>query len=234
MNWTQYSTAYDLMADNNPEYQQILDRCQRHLSGCDPAGTTRVLDIGAGTGNFSLLAARTLPLASVVHLEPDPGMNSRLSAKRAALGLENLSLREQPVQDAEFPVASMDLIVCVHALYTMPDPRAQLCRLTSWLRPGGHAFLCDLGRALDVNDWRRFLFRHLLREKGPLRAISLVLRGRQVARQNHNIARLQRAGKYWLHTPAEFRAAVEQSGLLIEEQDVMYRGCSDLVLARKP
>lgn len=231
MNWTDYAVVYDLMAENNPAYQELLARCRSILAGNADAKILRVLDVGAGTGNFSLLAAQFFPTAEVVHLEPDAGMN--FHARTKAQHLSNFTVLEQPVERAEFTDASFDLILSIHALYTMPQPQEQLRRLAGWLRPGGQALLCDCGRQMDVVNWRRFLFKHLWSEKGLCRAAALLWRGRQIARQNQTIADLQRSGRYWLHSPKEFRMAVEQSGLQIVSQELAYRGCSDLVVAQK-
>jgi len=86
---------------------------------------------------------------------------------------------------------------------------------------------------MNVADWRQFLFNHLRRETGLWQTAKLLWRGRKIARQNQNIATLQRSGKYWLHSPEEFRTTVEQSGLQILQQELVYRGCSDLVIAQK-
>ena len=233
VNWSEYAAVYDLMAENNPTYQELLAHCRGFLGADCQTKVSRVLDAGAGTGNFSLLCAQSLAATEVIHLEPNAGMNSRTRAKAQAQRLGNLTVLEQPVESTEFPAASFDLIISVHALYTMPQPQVQLRRFAGWLRPGGQAFLCDFGRTMVVADWRKFLFNHLRREKGLLRTLNLLWHGRQIAQQNQTIAQLQGSGEYWLHSPEEFRTAVEQSGLQIRKQALVYRGYSDLVIAQK-
>lgn len=227
VSWEEYAEVYDLMAENNPAYQDLMSRYRLFLESRSRP-VRKILDAGAGTGNFSLLAAQMFPEAEVIHLEPDEGMNRRLVAKSD--GIRNLSIVTLPVECAEFPAECFDLIISVHALYTMPEPHKQLERMAGWLRPGGSAFLCDFGRLMDLADWRNYLFRHFYREKGLLRAVQLLWQGRNVACQNSRIAAIQREGRYWMHSPKDFRAAVTQAGFQVAHQEEVYRGASDLIL----
>lgn len=231
VSWQRYAAVYDLMAANNPAYQALLVRCRRFLTGVSALPIRSILDAGAGTGNFSLAAAGMFQEASVVHLEPDPAMNAQ--ARDKANGNRRWSVLECPIEQAQFPAACFDVVLSVHALYAMPQPRIQLGRLAEWLRPGGQAFLCDFGRVMNVADWRKFMFSHLRLEKGLLGAIRILWLGREVARQNRKVAHLQKSGRFWLHTADEFRASVEAAGLQVVGAEVVYRRYSDLICAQK-
>lgn len=233
VNWSAYARQYDLMTENNPAYQELVRQYQDFLASCTASNIRRVLDVGAGTGNFSLLAAQCLSSAKVTHLEPDAGMNACARDKARANQLNNLLVDERAIEEAQFPAEHFDLVVSVHALYTMQKPQEQLRRFAAWLRPGGQAFLCDFGRTMDVADWRGYLFQHLRRKFGALGALKLFWRGREVARQNWNVAALQKCGQYWLHTTEEFQTAVEAAGFQIIRQELVYRGYSDLVIAKR-
>jgi len=233
VNWSDYARHYDLMAENNPAYQELIAHYQDFLGLCVGGNIRRVLDVGAGTGNFSLLAAKCLSLAEVIHLEPDAGMNARAHEKTQTNQLNNLLMDNRAIESADFPAGHFDLVVSVHALYAMPNPQWQLQKFAAWLRPGGLAFLCDFGRMMDVADWRSYLFQHLQRKHGIMQAFRLFWRGREVAQQNRNVAALQKCGRYWLHTPEEFQAAVEAAGFQIIRQELIYRGYSDLIIAKK-
>ncbi len=233
VSWRQYAAVYDLMAENNPAYQELV-KCYRDFIAANCiTPLQRVLDAGAGTGNFSLVAAQKLPTAKIIHLEPDLGMNLCVKAKSQTRQITNLIVDERAIEAAEFPAAAFDVITSVHALYTMPQPQEQLRRFAAWLRPGGLVFLCDFGRVMEVADWRNYLFKHLCRENGLLETLKILWRGRQIARENRKIARLQRHGKYWMHSPDQFRGAVETAGFQILKQELVYRGCSDLIIAKK-
>ena len=125
-----------------------------------------------------------------------------------------------------------DLVVCVHALYAMPDQRKRLDDLRRLLRPGGWLFLVDLGRHMDVSDWRRYLFSSLRKEKGLVGALRVFWQGREIATQNNAIFKAQTDGVYWTHTAAELASAVSESGFEIVQQKPVYRGYSDLLVCR--
>ena len=127
---------------------------------------------------------------------------------------------------------SADLVICVHALYTMPKQADRIRDLRNLLRPGGILYLIDLGRFMNVADWRRYLFSHLRKEHGLIGALRIFWRGREIAKQNTAILEAQKQGAYWTHTTEEIEAEVEQAGFEILRQQSVYRGYSDLLVCR--
>jgi len=225
--WSAYATAYDLLSDHNPEYQLLMQDFEAFLETIKTPGV--IYDIGGGTGNYTEIAARICP-GSEVHLaEPDTAMirtaQSKLKAHR------NVSFHNLALQDLDAPNAA-DLVVCVHALYAMPDQSQRLKDLRRLIRPGGYLYLIDLGRYMDVADWRSYLFTELKNEHGLKEALKIFWRGRQVAKQNSAIYKAQKKGVYWTHSEAEIAAAVTAAGFDIIRQQSVYRGYSDLLVCR--
>lgn len=232
--WTAYAAVYDRILAHNPAYQELVHRFGAEVSAWPlPAGRP-IIDVGAGTGSFSLAWARRFPDNPVTHLDLDAGMNAAAERKARAAGLGNLAVVTRSVHEVTIEPGSAAALSCVHALYTFPQPAAALRRMHDWLAPGGRAFLCDIGRTLDLGDWSRFLVGHLLRSIGPVRTAWLYWRGREFLRQNRAIRAAQRDGSYWTHTPEAFHAAVLAAGFEIERVDTCYRGYSDLVIACRP
>lgn len=192
-----------------------------------------LLDIGAGTGNFTLTAAEALPETSIIHLEPDKGMNQRFRDKMLKCEFTNIVCIEESFENANIETNSISIVVAVHSLYVLPSPKQALKRLFSWLKPGGCAFFCDLGRVLDISDWRQYLVAQLFRRNSLLKATSLLIRGRSIAQQNRLISKNQKIGVYWRHTPDEFREAIEEAGFHVIRQEIVYRDYSDLIVAEK-
>lgn len=225
--WNAYATAYDLLSEHNPAYQALLADFEAFLGTIEPPRV--ILDVGAGTGNYTEIAARKFPDAELYCIEPDAGMIARAEEKLAAhpqIRFENL-----PLEDVrEEGIA--DLIVCVHAVYAMPGQAERLKDLHRLLRPGGMLYLIDLGRPMDVSDWRGFLFSHLRNERGLWGALKVFWQGREIAKQNNNILKAQQQGVYWTHSEAEIAAAVTAAGFDILRQQSVYRGYSDLLVCR--
>lgn len=97
----------------------------------------RVLDVAAGTGAFSLLAARAG--ADVLATDFAPGMIERLRRRAAAEGLANLAAEVMDGQALAVPDASFDASVSILGLIFFPDIPRGLGQLRRVLRPGGRA-----------------------------------------------------------------------------------------------
>jgi len=103
-------------------HQRVLERWSRPDSSRDfvcsqVMGNTTVLDIGAGTGSWSLLLARKA--AHVTAVDPSPAMLSVLEENLAEAGLKNVSVVLGGGPEAEGEPA--DLTLCAHAMYGCAD-----------------------------------------------------------------------------------------------------------------
>lgn len=225
--WSAYAASYDLLAEYNPAYQQLLKEFEKALLEVD--APRLIYDVGGGTGNYSQIAAKRYPDSSIYLVEPDLGM--RLRAKDKLSACDNIAYIDCPLQEFEAS-AKADLVICVHALYAMPDPQRRLIELRGLLRPGGLLFLVDIGRTLNVADWRSYLFSHLTKELGIAKAIQIFWKGREIAKQNKAIFQAQEEKLYWTHSESEISSAVESAGFEVITQKTVYRGYSDLLLCR--
>lgn len=108
------------------------------------APPARVLDCGAGGGEFSyLLTSRGYRFTGI---EPNDGYREYA---RAEYGVD---VRPGTLDDNEFAAGEFDLITMFHVLEHVPDPAAALARLTGWLRPGGHLYLEVPNALTDVSS----------------------------------------------------------------------------------
>jgi ubiquinone/menaquinone biosynthesis C-methylase UbiE len=226
--------VYDLMAAYNPAFVELHKSILEHIGGLGLAPEGVAVDLGAGTGEYSLALARRCPGWKVVHVEPDAAMNTIAEKKARGQNVTNVELREACAGESLFKPRSIDLCVCVHALYAMPNPRDVIGWVHSWLRPGGCFVLCDLGRKLDVGEWRRFIIKSMIGELGLYRTARCLWTGRQVTRQNRLIAERQSNGFYWTHTLQELRNDGTAAGFVVSYATECYRGKSDLIIARRP
>jgi ubiquinone/menaquinone biosynthesis C-methylase UbiE len=230
VDWKEYSEVYDLMATVNPAYQEILTKFDDFLEEADLGAGGLFADLGAGTGNFSVRAVRHVPGLRVLHVDADPGMNARALLKAPKSLLE---IHSEDLSQLDMETRSLAGAVCVHALYTLDRPHDFLRKLNRWLAPGARVFLCDLGRELDLSDWRNYVVTNLVATEGWVKALKTLYKGREVIRQNRNIVRQQQSGRYWTHSHDEFLKAVKESGLKPLQTETVYRGYSDLVIAEK-
>ena len=97
----------------------------------------RVLDLGSGVGDVSMLLARIVgPSGEVVGIERDASSIVRAKARVAEAGLQNISFTEADVNqiDSDQP---FDAAVGRFILMFLPDPASVLRSLTQLVRPGG-------------------------------------------------------------------------------------------------
>lgn len=227
VDWSTYATAYDLLSKYNPEYQELLRDFEAFLATVSTPDL--IYDIGGGTGNYSEIAARACPRSEIRLVEPDAGMIGLAKDKLASH--TNVHYDTLVIEDIN-ATGTADLVICVHALYVMPAPERRLRDMRRLLRSGGYLYLVDLGRHMNVGDWRRYLFSRLKEEHGLVGALRIFWQGREIAKQNEHILKAQKEGVYWTHSGAEIASAVRAAGFEIVRQKSVYRGYSDLLVCR--
>jgi len=119
---------------------QVTAKLEKAL-GDDPGPWERALEIGAGTGYFSLNLLNAGRVGSVTATDIAPGMLRALEANAAELGLEV----ETVVTDAErlpFDDASFDLVLGHAVLHHIPDLDRAAAEFRRVLRPGGTVVFC--------------------------------------------------------------------------------------------
>ena len=89
--WTRYATAYDWLLLHDAAYREILSDFEEECGSWTLRDDEIIVDIGAGTGNFSIAAARTHPATQVIHIDADKAMNAAAADKAADRGLTNIS-----------------------------------------------------------------------------------------------------------------------------------------------
>jgi ubiquinone/menaquinone biosynthesis C-methylase UbiE len=234
VDWEGYANSYDLLAENNPAYQSLVEEVVAVVTRLHPRAGAIIADLGAGSGNVSVPLAKAHPDVHVVHVDSAMAMNARASAKAALRNLSNHRVEPCDVWAAPFRPAELAGAVTVHALYALPRAREYLAKIFEWLEPGGFLVACDAGRMMNVLAWSVFLLRHSLAAHGLAHTFSLFRSTRIAAAENRKIGREQRRGRYWTHDLREFRSAIERAGFEVQEAHVTYRGASDFVVARKP
>ncbi len=145
---TVYALIHDAVFRSFGPYQALLREVLEDGGRSVHAGG-KVLELGSGTGNFSLaLGERGY---AVVGEDPFERLVARARGKADARRLANVTFRSGPGTDGGY-----DLVLSVHVLYAHPDPVAELGRAFQRLRRGGHAIIVNFARRAPVVATVRF------------------------------------------------------------------------------
>ena len=117
-----------------------------------------VLDVGCGTGASAIPAAeRVGPSGRVIGVDVAERLLDIARAKAAAKGLRNVEFRAEDMRRLGYPDARFDAVVCVFAVFFVPDMAAQVKELWRLVRPGGELAITTWGPRLfepASSGWR--------------------------------------------------------------------------------
>ena len=135
--------------------QPGLDWDSNELTTLEDFTGKTVIDVGAGTGRLTLLAAPTA--YAVFAVEPVANLRYYLRGKARAAGLDNVYPVDGLITAVPFPDAFADVTMGGHVFGDEPDAEhRELARVT---KPGGRIILCP-GNGDKDNDVHRFLAEH--------------------------------------------------------------------------
>jgi SAM-dependent methyltransferase len=132
-----YTQAPDSYQRGRPEYPQALEAWLDATLGVRPG--SGVVDVGAGTGKFTKLLARSG--ASVTAVEPVDAMRAKL-----ADSLPGVRALPGTAEALPLPDAQLDVLVCAQAFHWFANRQA-LGEMHRVLKPGGR-----LGLVWNVRD----------------------------------------------------------------------------------
>jgi ubiquinone/menaquinone biosynthesis C-methylase UbiE len=120
-----------------------------------PAGGGTGIDVGCGTGRWSMLVAPRVGHLHLLDASPDALAVARQNLKSA----NNVSFHAASVADMPLPDASLDFAYSLGVLHHVPDTQAAIEAVAGKLKPGA-PFLVYLYYALDNRpSWYRALWR---------------------------------------------------------------------------
>jgi SAM-dependent methyltransferase len=127
--------------DYGPSGQaQVTGKLAKAL-GERPGPYARALEIGAGTGYFTLNLVRAGVIEDAVATDISPGMLETLSTSAARLGLDVTTVRCE-ADKLPFADESFDLVFGHAVLHHLPDLHAAFAEFRRVLRPGGAVVFC--------------------------------------------------------------------------------------------
>ena len=115
-----------------------------------------VLDVGAGSGTDTLIAARLVGSeGKVLALDMTPAMISKLRSNIALANATNVEVIEGNAESIPLPDASVDLVTSNGVLNLVPDKAKAVAEIFRVLRPGGRVQIADIVLSWPVGEERR-------------------------------------------------------------------------------
>jgi SAM-dependent methyltransferase len=119
-----------------PGQRQVLGKLRKALGPALDRGFGRALEIGAGTGYFSLTLLQAGAIREAVCTDISPGMLATLRANAERLGLD-VETVATGAESLPFEDASFDLVLGHAILHHIPDLGRAFAEFHRVLRPGG-------------------------------------------------------------------------------------------------
>lgn len=151
--WDRLSARYDkIVSLFDLSYPRV-----RELLRVDLPDREHVLEVAAGTGQFTFDLAETAKRVTATDVSPE--MVKRLEAKIAERGVENVTTAVMSSYALEVEDGALDAIFCANALHVMETPKMALREFRRALRPGGRLVIPTFCHGIDRR--RRMLSRLL-------------------------------------------------------------------------
>lgn len=143
--WSEYSVYYDNVLPNTLIYPDLLERMVGSSGGLpEIASKSIVLDLGAGTGNLSLLLAKNSQKQLLIYaLDKNDAMIAVLRQKcsdhiRSDMDGPGIVVARQDMRSLDgLPKQYFDHVMLNNVLFTLRDPVGLLKQVFEILKPGG-------------------------------------------------------------------------------------------------
>lgn len=117
--------------------EQVRLKLVKALGKLDGGSFGDALEIGSGTGYFSLNLAQLGVIERLTATDISPGMLNRLATTAAALGIEDVTTVATEAETLPFEDESFDLVFGHAVLHHIPDLDRAFAEFKRVLRPGG-------------------------------------------------------------------------------------------------
>lgn len=169
--WERYFTAYDELNKLYP-YQELI---RRVIEVVRPQKSSRILDAGAGTGNFAVALKKFG--SQVVAIDPNKSALSLMLKKDSKITSLQCSLQEVMNQQEIFIPDFYDTVVCINVLYTIPptERSTSLRNLYQLLRRGGKIVLVNPEKNFSIVKFCTYTIKMQCLNDGLFKTIKLLI-----------------------------------------------------------
>lgn len=138
--WDLASGTFDTHAGHGIQSQKEREAWKRAFLKVFPEKSLKILDVGCGTGELSLLFAEMGH--EVTGIDISGQMLKIAKAKAESCGTE-IIFREGDAENPPFDTSSFDIVFSRHLLWTLPNPKTAVENWNKLLRKNGKVVIID-------------------------------------------------------------------------------------------
>lgn len=191
--------------------RQVLGKLAKALGSTQVGPFGDALEVGAGTGYFTLNLLQAATIARATATDISPGMLEALEANAKRLGL-TVKTKVTEAEALPFADASFDLVFGHAVLHHIPDLERAFTEFSRVLRPGGAVIFC--GEPSRYGDMIAAGPKQVALAAAPLwrRAVGAAKRDYSTDAVDANGHALEREVDVHAFSPGELRGFVEDAG----------------------
>lgn len=138
--WDLASETFDTHAGHGIQSQKEKDAWKRAFQDVFPKKDLKILDVGCGTGELSLLFAEMG--YKVTGIDISRQMLKTAKTKAEARGAD-ITFGEGDAENPPFDISSFDIVFSRHLLWTLPNPKKAVENWKRVLRKNGKVVIID-------------------------------------------------------------------------------------------
>jgi SAM-dependent methyltransferase len=142
--WDSEAATFDEAPDHGLLDAGVRAAWRSLLLDALPPAPASVADLGCGTGTLAVLLAQERYRVEAVDFSPAMVALAKDKVDAVPVGVgSRVTVRSGDAADPGIAPASVDVVLCRHVLWALPDPVAAVGRWVSALRPGGRLVLVE-------------------------------------------------------------------------------------------
>jgi ubiquinone/menaquinone biosynthesis C-methylase UbiE len=256
VNWNKYAEQYDAitMSGANPSYEELVNIVFKSFGYGVIKKDSLILDIGGGTGNFTMPLAKFYPDSKFVIADTSEKMLEIAKKKAEKNKLKNVDCILEDAENINKIVETYSRPIThafmIHSLYTTggindEKPRRILKNINDYLENYNSQFLIsDINRQINTNDWIPYCLKNKFfsyRKEGKGK-INSIIKTAQFFKENDQsklankfIDYHQQKGEYIICSLEQFVGIIKESGMdqIHKQSDAYYRGRDNFIVTSK-
>ena len=205
--WDQYAKSYDNLLRHYRPYQDLLQEVCGHIESYAKGRSLRILDVGCGTGNYSMELSRRGH--RVVGIDFSPSMLKRAEQKKRGGAGGPQFLFNDLKKTLPFMDDSFDAVICINVLYTIPDHEKFIEELSRVARRPSMIIMVNSKRPLSL----RTAIKHQWNVTRGMQRLYTLYSLATVGMWNILISRRQRTGAYRPTSSEEMKRLLMSNGV---------------------